>query len=143
VTHVRAVRPPAKALSVEYTNAVAELAHRRGLKLHIDGARIFNAAAALKVRLPPDRFQPTSSHRCACCVACCVALQVPVSELVAGADTVTFCLSKGLCAPVGSVLVGSKDFIAQARRARKMLGGTARRPTFGRCCDGGGQWQLI
>jgi len=63
-------------------------------------------------------------------------LQVPVSELVAGADTVTFCLSKGLCAPVGSVLVGSKDFIAQARRARKMLGGTARRPAFGRC--GGG-----
>jgi threonine aldolase len=46
------VRPPAKALSVEYTNAVAELAHRRGLKLHIDGARIFNAAAALKVRPP-------------------------------------------------------------------------------------------
>lgn len=89
----------AKALSVEYTNAVAELAHRRGLKLHIDGARIFNAAAALKV---------------------------PVSELVAGADSVTFCLSKGLCAPVGSVLVGSKDFIAQARRARKMLGGGMR-----------------
>lgn len=47
------MRPPAKALSVEYTNAVAELAHRRGLKLHIDGARIFNAAAALKVRPPP------------------------------------------------------------------------------------------
>jgi threonine aldolase len=89
----------AKALSVEYMNAVAELARRRGLKLHIDGARIFNAAAELKV---------------------------PVSELVAGADTVTFCLSKGLCAPVGSVIVGPKDFIAKARRARKMLGGGMR-----------------
>jgi hypothetical protein len=55
---------------------------------------------------------------------CNTAEQVPVSELVAGADTVTFCLSKGLCAPVGSVIVGPKDFIAKARRARKMLGGT-------------------
>jgi threonine aldolase len=89
----------AKALTAEYTNSVAELAHRHGLQLHIDGARIFNAAAALNV---------------------------PVSELVAGADSVTFCLSKGLCAPVGSVLVGTKEFIEQARRNRKMIGGGMR-----------------
>jgi len=88
-----------KVLSVEYTNAVAQLAHNHGLKLHIDGARIFNAAATLKV---------------------------PVSELVAGADSASFCLSKGLCAPCGSVLVGTKDFIAQARHVRKMLGGGMR-----------------
>lgn len=87
------------ALSPEYTQAVAGLAHRHDLKFHIDGARIFNAAAA---------------H------------QKPVSDMVQGADSVTFCLSKGLCAPVGSVLVGSKAFIAEARRVRKVLGGGMR-----------------
>lgn len=86
-------------LSVEYSNQVAEIAHQHGLKLHIDGARLFNAAAALNVT---------------------------AKELVAQADTVTFCLSKGLCAPVGSVLVGPKAFIDEARRARKMLGGGLR-----------------
>ncbi len=86
-------------LDVEYTRQVGELAHHNGLKLHLDGARIFNAAAALKV---------------------------PVAELTEAADSVTFCLSKGLCAPVGSVLCGSKDFIVKARRVRKMLGGGMR-----------------
>lgn len=86
-------------LTPEYTQAVAELAHRHGLKLHIDGARIFNAAAALGV---------------------------DVRELVREADSVTFCLSKGLCAPVGSVICGSRAFIAEARRARKVLGGGMR-----------------
>ena len=86
-------------LSVEYTRSVGELAHQNKLALHIDGARIFNAA---------------------------VALRVPVSELVAPADSVTFCLSKGLCAPVGSVLCGSKEFIGKALRARKQLGGGMR-----------------
>ncbi len=86
-------------LTAEYTRAVAELAHRRGLKLHIDGARIFNAAAALGV---------------------------DVHALVAEADSVTFCLSKGLGAPVGSVICGPADFIAEARRMRKVLGGGMR-----------------
>jgi len=86
-------------LSVEYTQQVAAVARENGLKLHIDGARIFNAAAALNVS---------------------------VKELTMGADSVTFCLSKGLCAPVGSVIVGSKDFIKQAHRVRKSLGGGMR-----------------
>ena len=86
-------------LTVEYTDQVADLARQRGLRLHIDGARIFNAA---------------------------VALGVDVKELARGADSVTFCLSKGLAAPVGSVLCGSHVFIAQARRNRKILGGGMR-----------------
>lgn len=86
-------------ISAEYTAAVGEFARRNGLILHIDGARIFNAAAAYNV---------------------------DVKALVADADSVTFCLSKGLCAPVGSVLVGRRDFIRRARRARKALGGSLR-----------------
>jgi threonine aldolase len=86
-------------ISLEYTQQVAAIARENRLKLHIDGARIFNAQAALGI---------------------------PAKELVADADSVSFCLSKGLCAPVGSVLVGSKDFIAQARRVRKSLGGGLR-----------------
>ncbi len=82
-----------------YIKQVAELAHAHGIKLHIDGARIFNAAAAFNV---------------------------PVSELTKYADSVTFCLSKGLSAPVGSVLVGSREFIQRAHRARKVLGGGMR-----------------
>jgi threonine aldolase len=75
------------------------LAKEHGLKFHIDGARIFNAAAALNV---------------------------DIKDLVAPADSVMFCLSKGLVAPVGSMLVGSKEFIARAHRLRKMLGGGMR-----------------
>ncbi len=86
-------------VSAEYTAQVGEIAHENGLKLHIDGARIFNAATALKI---------------------------PIDELVAPADSVTFCLSKGLCAPVGSILVGSTEFIQEARRVRKSLGGGMR-----------------
>ena len=86
-------------LTPEYTAEVGALARCHGLRLHIDGARIFNAAAALNV----------DAH-----------------TLVAPADSVTFCLSKGLCAPVGSVLCGSAAFIAEARRARKVLGGGMR-----------------
>ncbi len=85
--------------SADYIQQVAALAHTHGIKLHIDGARIFNAAAALKV---------------------------PVNELTQHADSVTFCLSKGLSAPVGSVLVGSREFIQRAHRARKVLGGGMR-----------------
>lgn len=86
-------------LSHEYTEAAAQVAHKHGLKVHIDGARIFNAAAAL---------------------------HVSAKDLVRKADSVTFCLSKGLCAPVGSVLCGDEDFIYRARRLRKMLGGGMR-----------------
>jgi threonine aldolase len=86
-------------LTAAYTAQVAELAAEYGLKVHVDGSRIFNTAAALKWK---------------------------VKELAAPADSVTFCLSKGLCAPVGSVLVGSADFIRRARRARKALGGGMR-----------------
>jgi threonine aldolase len=86
-------------LTSAYTRQAGELAHRHGLKLHLDGARIFNAAASLGVS---------------------------VQELVEPADSITFCLSKGLCAPVGSVLCGSADFIQRARRIRKQLGGGMR-----------------
>jgi threonine aldolase len=86
-------------LSVDYIQSVGALAKQHGLMLHIDGARIFNAA---------------------------IALSVPASKLVAPADSVTFCLSKGLCAPVGSVLCGSREFIAKATRMRKQLGGGMR-----------------
>jgi threonine aldolase len=86
-------------LTPEYTDAVCELAHRRGLWVHMDGARIFNAA---------------------------VALGVEVRELVRDVDSVGFCLSKGLSAPVGSVLCGSADFVRQARRWRKAVGGGMR-----------------
>ena len=86
-------------LTAEYTAHVADFARRNQLLFHIDGARIFNAAAALGV---------------------------DVKALTEGADSVTFCLSKGLCAPVGSVLVGGRDFIRRARRARKVLGGSLR-----------------
>lgn len=86
-------------LSPDYCDSVAAFAREHGLVLHIDGARIFNAA---------------------------VALGLPASDLVRSADSITFCLSKGLCAPVGSVLCGNREMIAKARRLRKMLGGGMR-----------------
>jgi len=86
-------------LSVEYTQSVRDLANKHGLRLHLDGARIFNAAAAQNVS---------------------------ARELVAPVDSLTFCLSKGLCCPVGSVVCGSADFIYQVRRERKVLGGGMR-----------------
>jgi len=87
------------SLTAEYTRAVGEIARDHELKLHLDGARIFNAAAALDVG--------------------------PI-ELVEPVDSVMFCLSKGLGAPVGSILAGDVDFINRARRTRKMLGGGMR-----------------
>lgn len=83
----------------EYTREISKFAHDHGLKVHLDGARIFNAAAALGI---------------------------PARDLAAPVDSVTFCLSKGLSAPVGSVLCGTSDFIRLARRARKLLGGGMR-----------------
>lgn len=87
------------ALSPDYLQSVADLARAHGLKVHLDGARLFNAA---------------------------VALGVEPAKLAAPVDSVTFCLSKALCAPVGSVLCGSRDFIARAHRVRKQLGGGMR-----------------
>ena len=88
-----------KPLSPSYMNQSGALAKELGLHFHVDGARIFNAA---------------------------VALNLPASALAESADSLTFCLSKGLCAPVGSVLVGRAEFIKKARRLRKMLGGGMR-----------------
>jgi threonine aldolase len=87
------------ALGATYTQQVGQLAHQHDLALHLDGARIFNAAVAEGIR---------------------------VKDLVEPADSVTFCLSKGLSAPVGSVLCGSREYIARAHRVRKMLGGGMR-----------------
>jgi threonine aldolase len=83
----------------EFTDRICEEAHKTGLPVHLDGARIFNASVAL------DR---------------------PVAELTRRFDSVMFCLSKGLGAPVGSMLVGSKAFFEEARLVRKMLGGGMR-----------------
>ncbi len=87
------------ALSAAEIGAVASVAHEHGCAVHIDGARIFNAA---------------------------VALGVPAAALVRGADSIGFCLSKGLSAPVGSLLCGSGGFIERARKTRKMVGGGMR-----------------
>ena len=86
-------------LTADYTNEVCNLAHTRGLKVHLDGARIFNAA---------------------------IALSIPARALATSCDSVALCLSKGLSAPVGSLLCGSKNFIERARKFRKMLGGGMR-----------------
>ncbi len=86
-------------LEAAYMHSVKDLADKYTLKIHVDGARLFNAA---------------------------VALEVDARELVADADSVSFCLSKGLAAPVGSVICGTADFIVKARRARKVIGGGMR-----------------
>jgi len=86
-------------VSVEETERLGALVAEYGLKLHIDGARLFNAAEVLGVS---------------------------AADLAAPADSVMFCLSKGLCAPVGSIIAGSGDFISRARRNRRLLGGGMR-----------------
>ena len=86
-------------LDTDYMKAVADIARRHDLKIHVDGARFFNAAASLGV---------------------------PAEKLAVEADSISFCLSKGLAAPVGSMVCGSRDFIARARRARKVVGGGMR-----------------
>jgi len=89
----------ARPLTPAYTATIAAIAHEHGVPLHIDGARLWNAV---------------------------VALGVSGSELAAPADSLTFCLSKGLACPVGSVVVGSRAFIGRAHRARKLVGGGMR-----------------
>lgn len=87
------------AVGLDYMQAIRDLADQHGMKIHVDGARIFNAAQALG----------------------CTA-----ADLARHADSVTFCLSKGLAAPIGSLVCGNPDFIHQARRVRKVLGGGMR-----------------
>jgi threonine aldolase len=89
----------AQPLPADYVRAVGKVAHEGGVPLHVDGARIFNAS---------------------------VALNTPVSELLDAADSASFCLSKGLACPVGSLVVGSKELIWRSRRSRKMVGGGMR-----------------
>jgi threonine aldolase len=88
-----------KVLNVAKLEAIANIAHAHHIPVHVDGARIFNAAIALKL---------------------------PVSTLVQSVDSLMFCISKGLSAPVGSLLVGDGDFIRRAKRTRKLLGGGMR-----------------
>jgi threonine aldolase len=88
-----------RVVPLDTMREIYDFARDKGIPLHLDGARIFNAAAALG----------------------CAA-----SDIAQYADSVMFCLSKGLCAPIGSILAGSKDFIKQALRNRKMLGGGMR-----------------
>ncbi len=95
-THNRCNGSP---LSPAYMGRVRELADRHGLKIHVDGARIFNSA---------------------------ISQGVAVRDLAADADSISFCLSKALAAPAGSLVCGTRDFIARARRARKVVGGGMR-----------------
>jgi threonine aldolase len=95
-THADSMAQP---LPADYVGAVADTAHRHGVPLHVDGARIFNSA---------------------------VAQGVPVRELLAPADSASFCLSKGLACPIGSLVVGSRELVRRARRARKLVGGGMR-----------------
>ncbi|MGE3165883.1 MAG: GntG family PLP-dependent aldolase [Planctomycetota bacterium] len=88
-----------RVVPVERLQAVRAACERNGLRLHLDGARLFNAV---------------------------VATGTPAREFAAAADTVSFCLSKGLCCPVGSMLVGSLEAVAEGRRLRKLLGGGMR-----------------
>ena len=92
-------RSGGRCLPVEYMDAAGNLAHSHDMKLHVDGARLWNAA---------------------------VALNVAPARLLKEADSASLCLSKGLGAPVGSVIVGDSEFIKRARRMRKILGGGTR-----------------
>ena len=92
-------RSGGRCLPVEYMDAAGKLAHSRDMKLHVDGARLWNAA---------------------------VALNVAPARLLKEADSASLCLSKGLGAPVGSLVVGDADFVKRARRMRKILGGGTR-----------------
>src|ERR1700737_4889014 len=88
-----------KALTADHTKKIAEVAHARGIGVHLDGSRLFNAA---------------------------VALETTAADLAQPADTVNICFSKGLGAPVGSAIAGTREFIEKARRIRKMVGGGMR-----------------
>lgn len=88
-----------RVIPLEDMKAVYDVSHSKGIPVHLDGARLFNAASYLNV---------------------------PAKEITKHCDSVMFCLSKGLCAPVGSMLAGSKSFIAKALKGRKLMGGGLR-----------------
>jgi threonine aldolase len=90
-------------LPIENMESIYVIAKKHNLPVHLDGARVFNAAASLKI---------------------------DVKEITKYCDSVNFCLSKGLCAPVGSILAGSKEFINKARKGRKLMGGGLRQAGF-------------
>ena len=92
-----------RVLTPQDTELIADVAHNYELPLHVDGARIFNAA---------------------------VKLETPVDAMLKEADTVSFCLSKGLSCPVGSIVAGTHEFVEEARRWRKMVGGGMRQAGF-------------
>jgi threonine aldolase len=104
-----------KVVSPEDMDAVKDLAGKRGIPVHLDGARIFNAAAAL-------------AAKCGTAIngAAILGEDRGAKEIAARADSVMFCLSKGLCAPVGSLLAGGKKFVGAARLKRKVMGGGMR-----------------
>ncbi|MCE5256967.1 MAG: low-specificity L-threonine aldolase [Spirochaetaceae bacterium] len=97
-----------RVLPLQYMKEVASLARSRGLRVHLDGARLFNAATALAAREPGADVTGMAARIASC------------------ADSVMFCLSKGLCAPVGSIVAGPADFVERARRKRKVMGGGLR-----------------
>ncbi len=92
-----------RVISLENMQSIYSVARKHNLPVHLDGARLFNAATYLKV---------------------------DANEITQYCDSVMFCLSKGLCAPVGSILAGSKEFIDKARRGRKLMGGGLRQAGF-------------
>lgn len=92
-----------RVIPLENMKEIYEFAHAKGVPVHLDGARLFNAAATLKV---------------------------DPKEITKYCDSVMFCLSKGLCAPVGSILAGSSEFIAKAKKKRKIMGGGLRQAGF-------------
>jgi len=92
-----------RVVSLENMKEISEIAHENGIPVHLDGARVFNAATYLNV---------------------------DPKEITQYCDSVMFCLSKGLCAPVGSIVAGSKDFIQKAKKKRKLMGGGLRQAGF-------------
>ena len=106
-----------KLLPFEYVQAATQLARSKGLATHLDGARLFNAATAqfLKQNQPPAGINTAQS-----------AINSEAKRITENFDSVSVCFSKGLGAPVGSALCGSREFIARAHRIRKMAGGGMR-----------------
>jgi len=92
-----------RVVSLENMKEISEIAHEKGIPVHLDGARVFNAATYLNV---------------------------DPKEITQYCDSVMFCLSKGLCVPVGSIVAGSKDFIQKAKKKRKLMGGGLRQAGF-------------
>jgi len=109
-----------KVLPLDYLRSVRQLATTRGLATHLDGARLFNAAVEMARRRADDERSGVPTY------AASTDPRQVARDICAQFDSVSVCLSKGLGAPIGSLLLGSKPLIARARRWRKMLGGGMR-----------------